>query len=1208
MSPSFIHLHLHSEYSLTDSTIRIGDLVKRCAAMGMPAVALTDQSNLFATVKFVKDARKAGLKPIVGADLWLTSPEQATCRITVLCQSYAGYLSLSRLLSKAWLQGHADGRVQIDPDWLAQHAEDLILILGRESAVAQCMAEGREELARRQLRHWSRIFPDRLYLELTRCGRAGEEVWVQQALHLGFEFDLPAIASNDVRFVERDDFEAHEARVCISTGRVLADPKRPREYSAEQYLKSPEQMTELFADLPEALQNSVELAKRCNIELQLGTYYLPEFPIPDGHTLESWIRHTSHEGLSERLAKQPCAAGHDEASYRQRLDIELDVIIKMGFPGYFLIVADFINWAKQNDIPVGPGRGSGAGSLVAWALGITDLDPLPYDLLFERFLNPERVSMPDFDIDFCMDRRDEVIDYVARKYGRDHVSQIITYGTMAAKAVIRDTGRVLGYPYGFVDGIAKLIPMTLGICLDDALGRSEKAAKDRELCSAELIQRYQDEDDVRELVDLALKLEDLTRNAGKHAGGVVIGPKPLTEFCPLFAEEGGKNPVTQFDKDDVEAVGLVKFDFLGLRTLTIIDWAVKAINKRRDSGFGIRDSQKRDSAISKGSQQDSVSGPAQTALTNPESRIPNPGFLDITALPLDDAATYRLFARGDTVAVFQFESRGMRELLKRAKPDRFEDIIALAALFRPGPLGSGMDKDWVDRKHGNAEVTYPHPLLEPVLSPTYGVIVYQEQVMQIAQVLAGYSLGGADLLRRAMGKKKPEEMAKERAKFEAGCAERGIAAEIATPIFDLMEKFAEYGFNKSHSAAYALVAYQTAWLKQHYPAEFMAAVCSSDMDNTDKVVNFLTEVKALKIEVLPPDVNASAYMFEAVGDKVIRYGLGAIKGVGRGAVEAIVEERQRGGAYRDLLDFCQRVEASKLNRRVIEAMISAGALDALGPNRASLFLQLPEVLRATEQAARDKAAGQIDIFGGSAAQPIQIELPTCNESALETRLEGERETLGHYLSGHPLDPYRELLSQVAGYRLDQLEKAYADKKGQRFEAGYILLAGLVTAVRMRGDTQAFVQLEDGLGRVEAAFFREPCMNYRGLLSRDRILILEGNLQEDEFNGGWSLRVKHAWDFKAEITRLARRLDLQLDLRKPAAFERLNDLLKQYRPGNTPLRLDISTPTARGTLDANGKFGVRAEPELLQKLAEVEGIVVERLHLNRPQANQESHAA
>ncbi|MDQ3287359.1 MAG: DNA polymerase III subunit alpha, partial [Pseudomonadota bacterium] len=822
MSARFVHLHLHSEYSLADSTVRIAELVQRCVALGQPAVALTDVNNLFAAVKFYKAAEAAGIKPILGADIGLADGSETAARMTLLCRNHEGYLTLSRLLSRMWMEGHRNDGVILRPEWLREDNTGLFALVGRHSQAGRLAATQRHELAHAWLADWQASFGDRLHLELTRTGRDGEEAFNSFALHASTERGIAVVASNDVRFVDAGGFEAHEARVCISSGRVLDDPKRPHEYSAEQYLKSSEEMVALFADVPDAIENAIALATRCNVELEFGNYALPAFPVPDEHTIESWLREQAHQGLDARLQKAPLAPGRTRADYVDRLDTELKVILEMGFPGYFLIVADFINWAKSHGIPVGPGRGSGAGSLVAWVLGITDLDPLPYDLLFERFLNPERVSMPDFDIDFCMDRRDEVIEYVAAKYGRDRVSQIITYGTMAAKAVVRDTGRVLGHPYGFVDSIAKLIPLTLGVSLEDALGESEAARRNPALASSELIERYRSEDDVRDLLDLARSLEDLTRNAGKHAGGVVIAPSPLSDFCPLFAEHDsggrGRSPVTQFDKDDVEAVGLVKFDFLGLRTLTIIDWAVKAINVRR-----------------------------KTAGEAP---------LDITALPLDDSATYELFARGEGVAVFQFESRGMRELLKRARPDTFEDIIALAALFRPGPLGSGMDKDWVDRKHGNAEVSYPHEALESVLKPTYGVIVYQEQVMQIAQVLAGYSLGGADLLRRAMGKKKAEEMAKERAKFESGAAERGVNPRVASQIFDLMEKFAEYGFNKSHSAAYALVAYQTAWLKVHYPAEFMAAVLSSDMDNTDKVVGFLDECRVMKLNVLPPDVAA----------------------------------------------------------------------------------------------------------------------------------------------------------------------------------------------------------------------------------------------------------------------------------------------------------------------------------------------------------------
>jgi DNA polymerase-3 subunit alpha len=1186
MSSRFAHLHLHSEYSLADSTIRIPELVQRCVEQGQPAVAMTDRNNMFALVKFYKAAESAGVKPIAGADIFVAEGDETPWQLTLLCRDSDGYLSLSRLLSRAWMEGHRHDGVVVRPQWLAEANKGLFALAGRHSHAGQLVAGNRHDLALQWLHDWQRHFDDRIHLELTRCGFDSEEAFNGFALHASSERGIPVIASNDVRFLDADGFEAHEARVCISTGRVLDDPKRPREYTAQQFLRDSDEMAALFHDAPDAIDNAIDLAKRCNLELSLGTYYLPAFPVPDDHTLDSWIRKEAHDGLDARLAKYPMAPGHDRASYESRLDIELDVIVKMGFPGYFLIVADFINWGKQNGIPVGPGRGSGAGSLVAWALGITDLDPLPYDLLFERFLNPERVSMPDFDIDFCMDRRDEVIDYVARKYGRDRVSQIITYGTMSAKAVVRDVGRVLGLPYGFVDSISKLIPLQPAdpLSLEDVLGRSPRAQKDPDRAIGEIIERYNSEDEVRDLIDLALQLEDLTRNAGKHAGGVVIAPKPLADFCPLFAEHDsggkGRNPVTQFDKDDVEAIGLVKFDFLGLRTLTIIDWAVKAINVRR-----AREGQ---------------------------------DALDIGALPLDDRPSYQLFARGDTVAVFQFESRGMRELLKRAKPDTFEDIIALAALFRPGPLGSGMDREWVDRKHGRTEVSYPHPALEPVLKPTYGVIVYQEQVMQIAQVLAGYSLGGADLLRRAMGKKKAEEMAKERAKFEAGSAERGVDPKTASQIFDLMEKFAEYGFNKSHSAAYALVAYQTAWLKVHYPAEFMAAVMSSDMDNTDKVVGFLDEARAIGLDVKPPDVNASAYMFEATDPKTIRYGLGAVKGVGRGACESIAEERLANGPYADLLDFCKRVDSTKLNRRTLEALISAGALDALALNRASLLLQLPEVLKATDQITRNRNAGMVDMFGNSSGAPdIAIDLPTCDEWPLSQRLNGERETLGHYLSGHPLDPYREELSGLVGTDLGKLDQLYesaappsrgrsgGDDNGggrQWRSEATVIVAGLVIGMRKRGDSQAFVQIEDGRGRLECAFFSEPYFEYQQLLTRDRILIIEGGLREDEFSGGFSLRAKRCWDYRQVCAQHAQRLSMRLDLRERGLMQKVEALLGQHRPGHTPLRYDLILPQGcAGQLDLNGTQSVRVEADLPSALRSLPGVRTVKVAMSRPWA-------
>ena len=1166
MHPSFAHLHLHSEYSLVDSTVRIPALVARCVELGLPAVAVTDQNNLFALVKFFSAAQKAGIKPIAGSDVWVESAERGRHQLTLLCRDRTGFLSLSRLLSRAYMEGHCSDHVALRPEWLGTAVDGLSLIAGYDSEVGQRLLEGRPDLARDALEALRRSFGDEVYIELTRCGRADEDRYLEAALELAGLCDLPVVASNDVRFLDESDFEAHEARVCIASGRVLADPRRPKGYSDQQYLKSPEAMQTLFADLPVALANSVELAKRCNLELRLGTYFLPAFPVPADHTLESWIRSTASDGLQQRLARHPLAPGKSREVYEQRLTRELDVIISMGFPGYFLIVADFIGYAKAKGIPVGPGRGSGAGSLVAWSLGITDLDPLRYDLLFERFLNPERVSMPDFDIDFCMDRRDEVIRYVSDKYGHDRVSQIITYGTMAAKAVLRDCGRVLSLPFPVVDGIAKLIPNTLGISLEDALGRSEASGKNNDLISVELVQRYQAESEVRELIDLALKLEDLTRNAGKHAGGVVIAPDPLSDFCPLFAEhdEGarGKNPVTQFDKDDVEAIGLVKFDFLGLRTLTIIDWAVKAINRRRQSA-----------------------GEAA---------------LDLAALPLDDTETYRLFARGDTVAVFQFESPGMRKLLKQAMPDRFEDLIALVSLFRPGPMD--LIPDFVERKHGRQTVEYLDPRLKPILGPTYGIMVYQEQVMQIAQDLGGYSLGGADLLRRAMGKKKPEEMAKQREIFRAGAEGNGIEQRIADAVFDQMEKFAGYGFNKSHAAAYALVAYQTAWLKRHYPAEFMAATCTSDMDNTDKVVGFLNETRALGIDVLPPDANASEYTFIANDARTVRYGLGAVKGVGQGVCDDITRTRSERGAFRDLLDFCSRVSGKGLNRRALEAMILAGALDSLGSNRASLMLQLPEVLKATEQLARERDAGQVSLFGGGPEPSIQIDLEQATEWPLERRLAGERETLGCYLSGHPMDPHRAEINSLVGFDLGQVERIHSERKDRRGEAQVVLAGMVVNQRKQRGDTMSSVLIEDGAGRIECTFYPNEYSEYGALISRDRILLVEGGLIDDRFTGGYAIKVKRCWDWQSLCSAQARKLMIKADLREHGTFVSLQECLARFRPGNTPLRLALTATSASGVVELNGSHAVRAEPELLGELRALPGVQEVLLSLAKPWVN------
>jgi len=1190
MTTRFLHLHLHSEYSLVDSTIRIKALVDACVRAGMPAVALTDECNMFALVKFYKACSAAGIKPISGCDLWISAPDDPRpWRLNLLCQNRAGYLNLSRLVSRAWREGQHSGRALIDAGWLhAEATHGLIALLGRESEVGRIALNQGLDAALAKLRPLTRLFPDRLYLELTRCGRDGEENWNTLALALAVELDLPVVASNDVRFLLQDDFEAHEARVCINQGRVLADNKRPRDYSNQQYLKSPEEMEALFADIPEALENTVELARRCNVELQFGTYYLPDFPVPEGHDLGSYIRELSHEGLKQRLSAAPLAANCTPADYEKRLDRELDVIVKMGFPGYFLIVADFINWGKEHGIPVGPGRGSGAGSLVAWALKITDLDPLQFDLLFERFLNPERVSMPDFDIDFCMDRRDEVIDYVSRKYGRDRVSQIITYGSMAAKAVLRDSGRVLSMPYGQVDRLAKLVPpRPLDLTLSDALGRSEKSKKETDRVVKEFCEAYEQDEDARALIDLALKLESLTRNAGKHAGGVVIAPTALTDFAPLYCEPGGGGVVTQFDKDDVEAVGLVKFDFLGLRTLTIIDWAVKAINARR-----------------------AKAGEAP---------------LDISQLPLDDPKPYELLKKAQTIAVFQLESSGMQRMLKDAKPDRFEDIIALVALYRPGPMD--LIPSFVARKHGREDVSYPDPRVQPILEETYGIMVYQEQVMQMAQIVGGYSLGGADLLRRAMGKKDAKKMAEERAKFRDGAAKDGLAGSKADEIFDLMEKFAGYGFNKSHAAAYALVSYQTAWLKAHYPAEFMAATISSDMDNTDKAVIFLDESRAIGLTVQPPDVNASEYMFVAIepdassshsrsnsaalGARTIQYGLGAIKGVGQGVCEAIVAERKN-GRYTDLADFCRRVDPTKLNRRVLEALIYSGALDTLAPTRASLMLQLPDTIKAAEQHLRDRQSGQNDMFGassGALTPVVHIDLPTAPEWPLEQLLQGERDTLGHYLSGHPTDPWKEELAQLSTCPLGEIALRYQPPKprkndnddGNRFRRGPDTpwtVAGMVTAVRKRGDSDAFVRIEDGTGSIEVSFFGELYQQIAPLLTRDEMLVVEGGLRIDDFSGGgFQIRARSASSLTDACRKHARLLQLKLNGVKPDFVEKLQHALAGYRGGRATVVLHgYHNQNAQADLELSEAWRVDAIPALLRTVRALPGVQAAKLRI------------
>lgn len=1159
MPASFVHLRLHTEYSLVDGLVRIKPLVKTLVGMNMPAVAVTDQNNMCSLVKFYKNAMGAGIKPICGADLWLANkdPDAPLSRISLLVMNAMGYRNLTELISRGFIDGQRNGSIIIEREWIAEASEGLIMLsAAKEGEIGLALLSGNTEEAEQLARGWMTVFPDRFYIEVQRTNRPNDEEHLHAAVALADKLGAPLVATNDVRFIKQEDFEAHETRVCIGEGRALDDPRRPKNYSDQQYLKSAEEMAELFSDLPEALENTVEIAKRCNIEVKLGKHFLPNFPIPDGMTIDEYFRKVSFDGLEERLSVLlPKDTTEDYEAKRQvyvdRLNFELDIIIQMGFPGYFLIVMDFIQWAKSNGVPVGPGRGSGAGSLVAYVQKITDLDPLEYDLLFERFLNPERVSMPDFDVDFCMDGRDRVIDYVAEKYGRNAVSQIITFGSMAAKAVVRDVARVQGKSYGLADRLSKMIPFEVGMTL-------EKAYEQEEI----LRDFIKVDEEAAEIWEMARKLEGVVRNVGKHAGGVVIAPTKLTDFSPIYCDEEGDGLVTQFDKDDVEAAGLVKFDFLGLRTLTIIDWALKTINRDR-------------------------------AKVGEEP-------LDIAFIPLDDKPTYSLLQKAETTAVFQLESRGMKELIKKLKPDCLEDLIALVALFRPGPLQSGMVDDFINRKHGRAELAYPHPDyqydgLKPVLAPTYGIILYQEQVMQIAQVMAGYTLGGADMLRRAMGKKKPEEMAKQRGGFIEGCANNGIDADLAGNIFDLVEKFAGYGFNKSHSAAYGLVSYQTAWLKAHYPAPFMAAVLSADMHNTDKVVTLIEEVRTMKLRLDAPDVNASEFKFTVNDEGRIIYGLGAIKGVGEGPVEAITEARQD-GPFKDLFDFCARVDLKRINKRTLDGLIRSGALDRLGPyfhdepkayqanidrNRAVLLAAMEEAIKAAEQTARTHDSGHADLFGGLFVEEdadVYGNHRKAKELTLKERLKGEKDTLGLYLTGHPIDEYEGEIRRFARQRIIDLKPARDTQT----------VAGMIIALRVmknkKGDKMGFITLDDRSGRIEASLFADAFHSAQSLLQTDAMVVVEGEVSNDDFSGGLRLRVKRVMSMEDARTNLAESLRLKLQTQdlKGDQLRWLGELFKRHR-GACPITMEYVRPDAKAVLQFGEGWRIDPADALIQAL-------------------------
>ncbi|MEC8299227.1 MAG: DNA polymerase III subunit alpha [Pseudomonadota bacterium] len=1165
MKPQFIHLRVHTEYSLSDGIVRIPKLVEKCVADEMPAVAVTDLNNLFGLIKFYNNAEASGVKPIVASDVWIADSEgTGVTPLVLIAKNNIGYLNLCQLISATYSSQSGKFTPSISRHDLKKKSDGLIALSGgKEGDIGKALLVGNWEGAIKRLAYWSSIFPSAFYIEIQRTGREYEKEYNASAIELAAQEGIPVVATNDVRFLARDEFEAHEARVCIYQGRVLDDSRRQRVYSEEQYLKSSEEMHNLFSDVPEAIENCLEIGKRCSVNIELGKYYFPDYGVPSGETSETFLDKTAKSGLTARLKKfgeKKISTNYLDSDYQKRLEFELSVINKMGFADYFLIVMEFISWAKANQIPVGPGRGSGAGSLVAYALEITDIDPLQYDLLFERFLNPERVSLPDFDIDFCIEGRDRVIQHVIERYGKNSVSQIITFGTMAAKAVVRDVARVQGKPYALADKLSKMIPFEPGMTLTDAL--RQEPLLDAFVAADE---------DAQEIMEMALKLEGLTRNVGRHAGGVVIAPCDLTNFTPTYCDEPGAGLMTQFDMIDVEKAGLVKFDFLGLRTLTIVDNTVRNVNQ---------------DLMKKGQPP-----------------------IILSDLDLESKEVYKNLQQSKTTAVFQLESRGMKDLMRKVRPNCFNDIVALVALFRPGPMQ--LAEDFINRKHGKEKVDFLHPSLKHVLEDTYGVMLYQEQVMQIAQVLAGYSLADADLLRRAMGKKKPEEMAQQRANFVAGAQMNGVDDNQANYIFGLMEKFAGYGFNKPHSVAYALIAYQTAWLKHFHTSHFMAAVLSSEMQNTDKILLNIEECRRLEIEIKSPDVNEGDYRFKAETDGSIRYGLGAIKGLGEGSIESLVNSREKEGKFVDLFDFFQRVDNRKVNKRSIEALISSGGLDSLiselpegvidhiGYKRALLLMVQEDAIKLSEQQSLDEAAGNTDLFAsdetssGRAVYALDPE-DVKNSISMKIRLEKEKESLGLFLSGHPVDQYEEEFSTFVGEKI-------CDLRAKNTE---VMIGGQITEKRItknkRGETQAFIMLDDKTARIEISIFADLFMNNSQKIDQDRVVFVKGTVSEDSFSGGLRVRGSEVLTIQEVRNRFARSmlLDIEGGLSSSCSISDLKSILSEYRLDSVEacaVRLRVSLEEARGEIALGKTWKVRLEDSLLEVLRKKLG--QDAIHLN-----------
>jgi len=1135
MKNNFIHLHLHSEYSISDSLIRVNDLINKVSDIEAPSVSITDHNNIFSLVKFYKSAIKKGVKPIIGIEIDLKDSENSNeCfRVVLLCKNMIGFKNLSNLITNSYVNLDNDNKFIVLKSDLAKKSDGLIALSGSiYGDLANSIKSGKNDLIKSSINYWKKNFPDSFYIEITRTGKDFEDEYISHALEISQKHNVPLVATNDVRFIDKKDYQAHEVRVCINNGTYLKDEKRKSEYNDNQYLKSSQEMENLFSDIPSAIENTLEIAKRCNVQLTFGDIAMPIFPLDDNQDENVYFRSLVTQSLKKKLSDKNIK---NKEPYIKRIKIELDVIVKMGYSGYFLIVSDFVTWAKKNNIPVGPGRGSGAGSLVAYVLNITNVDPIKYDLLFERFLNPERISLPDFDIDFCMDKRDSVIDYVATKYGRDKVSQIITYGTMAAKAVVRDVGRVLQYPYPFVDQIAKLIPFEIGITL-------EKALEDQELKKL-----YNSDDDVKEIIDMSMILEGLPRNAGTHAGGLVISPKQLINYTPLYRDTYNSSLLTQLDKDDVEEIGLIKFDFLGLRTLTVIENTLNIINrdKNLDEQFLLDD------------------------------------------ISLDDDKTFSLLRNQQTNGVFQLESRGLKDIIKRLKPDKFDDLVALVALYRPGPLQSGMVDDFIDRKNG-ANVQYLHPLIEDVLKPTYGVILYQEQVMKIAQVLAGYSLGAADILRRAMGKKKFDEMKQQREIFVKGAIKNDVEEKQAEYIFDLMEKFAGYGFNKSHSVAYALIAYQTAYLKSHYKEPFIAAVLSSDMDNTDKVVRFVKECDYMGISLIPPNINLSDYVFSVTKDNKIIYGLGSIKGVGKAIIEIIIKEREKNGTFCSLDNLLNRCGTNKINKRLIEALIKSGSFDVFGETRSSLMSSYPESMKMADQNSKNISQGQIDIFGFSEEDSKKIHIKKLEEWTTNKKLSFERDVLGFYLTGHPITEYENEIKGIVSNNLYSIKSNY--KKNSSRGVLY-KIAGVINSIRIRTtntkDKLAQINLGDNTDNIDVIANNNLLDDS---ISRDDIVIIEGTLRLDDYTNRLSFRAKSIHSLENARIIFATGIKFKITNEKDlsALTGQLEELFSNKdKSGNCIVRIDYMSSGITKSLVLGEKYKISPTNDIINELEKLD---------------------